>query len=137
MLLFDFFSFFSFSFSFFQCFISVSCYVKQFLHFSIEISKSKKVLTVIVWLFLIFLFLFFFFQWVSSVSCYVKQFLGGLYLFRIFFFVFKESTLQYWKKAQAQIMVFNKNAVVKISRISNSNSLPWNLSQHIFLGKYP
>ena len=30
------------------------------------------------------------------------------------------------KKIQVQIIVFNKKAIVKISRISNSKSPPWN-----------
>ena len=45
----------------------------------------------------------------------------------IFWFVFKESTLQCLKKIEGQIIVFNKKAVVKICRISNSKSLPWSL----------
>ena len=46
---------------------------------------------------------------------------------KIFCFVFKESTLQCLKKIQVQITVFNKKAVVNISRISNSKRPPWNL----------
>ena len=39
----------------------------------------------------------------------------------------ESSTLQYLKKIHVQIIVFNKKAVVKISRISNSKNPRWNL----------
>ena len=43
----------------------------------------------------------------------------------------KESnTLQYLKKSQVQIIVYNKKAVVLISRISNSKRSPWNLVKY-------
>ena len=51
----------------------------------------------------------------------------------IFFWVglFKESsTLQYLKKFQVQIIVYNKKAVVLISRISNSKRPPLNLVKY-------
>ena len=41
----------------------------------------------------------------------------------------KESTLQYLKKIQVRIIIFDKEAVVKTSRISNSKSLPWTLAK--------
>ena len=71
-------------------------------------------------------------QCFSSISCYVKQFLGGLHLFWIYIYIYiflgggvKESnTLQYLKKSQVQIIVYNKKAVVLISRISNSKRSP-------------
>ena len=74
-------------------------------------------------------------QCFSSISCYVKQFLGGLHLFCIYIYIYiflggggggvKESnTLQYLKKSQVQIIVYNKKAVVLISRISNSKRSP-------------
>ena len=44
-----------------------------------------------------------------------------------FFFVFKESYSAVHKKVHVQVIVFNKKAVVKISRIFNSKRLPWNL----------
>ena len=68
-----------------------------------------------------------FFRCFFSVSCYVKQFLGGLYLCGKVFVSFLRRTLcSSWKKKQVQIIVLNKN-VMKISRISNSKSSPWNV----------
>ena len=53
-------------------------------------------------------------QCFSSFSCYIKQFLRGLHLFwQFLFFAFKESTLQYFKKIQVQIIVFNKKLLWK------------------------
>ena len=58
----------------------------------------------------------------------VKQFLGDLHLFwEDFYFVFKESTLQWLKKIQVQITVFSKKVLVKLSGISNSKNPAWNL----------
>ena len=51
---------------------------------------------------------------------------GWLASFLRFFFVFKESTLQYLKKIQVQI-ISNEKAVVKVSRTSNSKSPSWKL----------
>ena len=59
---------------------------------------------------------------------YIMQFLGGLHFFwEDYSFVFKESnTLPYLKKIEDKIIVFNKKAVMKISRISNSTRPPRN-----------
>ena len=71
--------------------------------------------------FFMFLSLFYIFF-----SVCLNQFLDGLHLFgREFFFDFKESTLQYLKKIQIQIVL--KKTVVKISAISNSKSPSWSL----------
>ena len=55
---------------------------------------------------------------------------------KTFYFIFKESTLQCLKKIQVQIIAFNKKAVVKSSRISNSKSPLWNFEYQVFLGRY-
>ena len=94
----------------------------------VVLNKKVKVNKHLLLLFysLIFHFSFSFFQYFSFVSCYVKTF----YVFwedLFFIFVFKESTLQYLKKIQVQIILFNKRVFVNICRISNSNSPPWNL----------
>ena len=62
------------------------------------------------------------FRWLASfLDLYI--FLGGGEV--------KESnTLQYLKKSQVQIIVYNKKAVVLISRISNSKRSPWNLVKY-------
>ena len=92
----------------------------------VALNKKVKVFVVVVWLFFIFHFSFSFFQYFSFASCYVKTF----YVFwedLFFIFVFKESTLQYLKKIQVQIILFNKKVFVNIYRISNSKSPPWSL----------
>ena len=55
---------------------------------------------------------------------------------KTFYFIFKESTLQCLKKIQVQIIAFNKKAVVKSSRISNSKSPLWNFEYQVFLDRY-
>ena len=89
------------------------------------IQKSKKA---VVCIFLIFRFSFPFFKVLlpSLNMSTVKQFLGDFFE-KIFCFIFKESTLQCLKKIQIQRIVFNKKALVKISRISNSKIPPENL----------
>ena len=66
------------------------------------------------------------FRWLASfldLYIYIYIFLGGGGV--------KESnTLQYLKKSQVQIIVYNKKAVVLISRISNSKRSPWNLVKY-------
>ena len=72
-------------------------------------------------------FFYLFFRCFFSVSRYVKQFLGGLHLCGEVFVSFLRGALyRSWKKKQVQIIVLNKN-FVKISRISNSKSPPWNV----------
>ena len=94
-----------------------------FLHKKI---KVKKCLLLLFSFFSFFIF-FLFFQRFSSVSCCVNQFLGGLHLFwEIFHRFYGEHSLVF-EKIQVQIIVFNKKAVSKISRLSNSKSSPWNL----------
>ena len=78
----------------------------------------------------LFFLLFFNVLLLSLAMSTVKQILVDFYLV-IFFensfcFVFKESILPRLEKIQAQIIVFNKKAIVKISSISNSKSRPWN-----------
>ena len=94
----------------------------------VVLNKKVKVNKHLLLLFysLIFHFSFSFFQYFSFVSCYVKTF----YVFwedLFFIFVFKERTLQYLKKSQVQIILFNKKVFMNIYRISNSKSPPWNL----------
>ena len=82
---------------------------------------------VVVWLFLILWFSFSFFNAFLLSLLYQAIFRWPPSFWDFVFFVFKESTLQHLKKNQVQIIVFNKKIVVKMSRISNSKSLPWNL----------
>ena len=103
------------------------CFLTKFLHKKV---KVKIMFIVAVWLFLIFCFSFlslslsFFFLF----SCYVKQIVGGFYLFwEDSFLVFKDSTLLDLKNTQVQIIIFDKKAILKISKISNSKSPPGNL----------
>ena len=87
--------------------------------------KVNKYLLLLFDSFSFFIFHSLFFQYFSFVSCYVKTF----YVFwedLFFIFVFKESTLQYLKKIQVQI-ISNEKAVVKVSRTSNSKSPSWKL----------
>ena len=85
--------------------------------------------------FLFFLFFFLFSQYFSSVSCYIKQFSGGVDLF-LDFFSFVRRVLSSTIKIRVQIIAFNRKTVVKISRIFNSKSPPWNLVKfRIELGK--
>ena len=98
---------------------------------------SKNKMVFIVWLFVIFRFSFSFFQCFSSVPCFIKQFFGDLHLFWDFFYGEHSAILA---KNQVQIIVFNKKAVVNISRISTQRvhdetllnfvaSFSWKMSQ--------
>ena len=88
--------------------------------------------------FSLFSFFCLFFQCFSFVSCNVKQYLCGLKLYWDFFPCLRSALCSTWKKNQVQIIVFNKKTVLKISRISNSKSPPWNLAKFpsapIFVG---
>ena len=75
----------------------------------------------------IILFLFLFFQCFLLSLAMAINFYMVCFFFEIRFFVFKESTLQYWKKIQVQITVFNKKAVIKMCSVFNSKRPPWNL----------
>ena len=80
-------------------------------------------------------FFFLFSQYFSSVSCYIKQFSGGVDLF-LDFFSFVRRALSSTIKIRVQIIAFNKKTVVKVLRIFNSKSPPWNLVKfRIELGK--
>ena len=69
----------------------------------------------------------FFFFCFSSVSCYVRQFLVGLHLFLSrFFFRFSGEHFTILEK-KIQIIIFNKDTVMKISRIPNTENPPKNL----------
>ena len=71
-------------------------------------------------------FLFFFFSFFNVFFCLLlwQTIFRWLASFVRFFVLFQEKTLQYLKKIQVQIIVFNKKADVKISRISNSKTPP-------------
>ena len=57
-------------------------------------------------------------------------YLACIFFDKIFYFVFKESTLlQCLKKIQVQVVVFNKKALVKLSGIFNSKNPPLNLGK--------
>ena len=88
--------------------------------------KVKKKFFVAVWVFLIFRFSFSFFD-VFLLSLAMSGNLKVACIFFDIFFVFKEELCSTWKKNHVQVMVFNKKAVVKISRISNPKSPLWNL----------
>ena len=81
------------------------------------------------WLFTFFYFLFFlvFFSMFCFCLLLCKETFKWLASFSMFVFIFKESTLQYLKKIQVQIIAFKKKTVVKVSKIPNSNSPLWNL----------
>ena len=89
--------------------------------------KVKKYLSFLFEFFSFFVFLSLFSMFFLCLLLF-QVILGGLQLFwEDLFYVFKESTLQYLKKIDIQMTVFNKKAVAKISRISNLKSPPWNL----------
>ena len=70
----------------------------------------------------------FFLNW-RYLSYYVncQAIFSWLASFLRFFISFLRRALNAWKKIQVQIIVFNKKAIVKISRISNSKGPLWNL----------
>ena len=99
-------------------------------------NKSKKFYCrcYVVKLFLYFSFFIFpHFQFLSCISCHVKNFyyfLGGSHVFDDSFFIFKETYYNTWKsyiQLQVPVMIFNKEALVSISSISNSKNPTWNL----------
>ena len=107
------------------------------MNFPIWKSKSKKAA---VWLFLVFRFSFSCFNvlLLSLAMSTVKQFLGDLHLFweDILFRLRRALCCAYKKKIQVQIIVFNKKAVVKIYRVFNSKSPPWNFEYQVSVGRY-
>ena len=107
---------------------------------SIFIYKKVKVKKLLFDFFSFFAFLSLFFNVLlpSLAMSTVKQLLGDLHLFwEDFLFRFlRENTLQCLKKIQVQIIVFNKKAVAKMSRISNSKNPPWSLECQVFLGRH-
>ena len=73
--------------------------------------------------FFVFLFLFLIFYFCLLLYQLSSNFwLTCIFFEKTFCVVFKTSTLQCFKKIQVQLTVFDKNAVVKISRISNSRT---------------
>ena len=100
------------------------CFLTKYKIFRIKKLKVKKYLLLLFdfFSFLVFLSLFLMFFFCLLLCQEIVRLLASF--LRRFFFVFKENTLQYLKKIQVQITVFNKNTVVKISRISNSKSPP-------------
>ena len=89
--------------------------------------KVKKLLFGF-FLFFVFLPLFLMFYFCLLLCQLSSNFLLTCIFFEnIFCFIFKDSTPQCLKKIQVQIIVFYKKANMKISRISNTKSPPWNL----------
>ena len=84
--------------------------------------KVKKIFIVVVWVFLIFVFFFLFLSMFFFCLLLCQAIFRWLASSWKFFFVFKDSNLQFLKKIQVQMIVFNMKAVVKIYRIFGSNS---------------
>ena len=73
-----------------------------------------------------YLFLNFeFFSFLVFLSLFLAIFCQQSFVRRFCFSFLKTTLCSTWKKIQVQIIVFNKNAVVKTSRISNSEGPPW------------
>ena len=69
---------------------------------------------------------FSFFNVLLYVNCQVV-FLWLASFLRFFISFLRRALYSAWKKIQVQIIAFNKKAIMKLSGISNSQNLPWNL----------
>ena len=104
-----------------------------FLHKKV---KVKKLLFKFFWFF-VFLSLLVNVLLLSLAMSTAEQFRWlACFLRRLYISFLRKALCSAWKKIQVQIIAFNKKAIVKISRISNSKSPLRNIEYQVFLGRY-
>ena len=115
-------------FLFFKCFSSFSCYVEQILSDTLLLPDMLDVSLAKYCIYIVFSLkkkskLTWNFSWFYF-YCNFKWF--AFFLRRFFFLFLGRIICSIWKKFKFKLLFLTKKAVVKISKISNSKSPPWN-----------